>query len=351
MPEVQKTYDSSGSAVWAGIRDLRDSRKHPYDQLLDSDRLDGKTVLVTGASSGLGLAISRNLAFRGARVLMVCRRDAERELESVRKAGREGGGSAEILRADMSDFASIRRLVEKMASDGERLDVTISNAAAVCSSARSTVDGFEEMLQVNALAPALLLTGLLNAGVIPNDSFAGNGRKASGRNEVVHIPRIVVVASEAHRSATDLKLNNLENIEPYGMTESTNRYGWTKLLLLTFTRDLARRLETGDRNLPDVSVHALCPGPVASNIAREAPAIARPFAKLFFALFFQSPKTAALPAVYLAASARIEGETLGYQFLMQKRAPSETADSEENGRQLRAKLEQLSVVDINYGNG
>ena len=71
MPEVQKTYDSSGSAVWAGIRDLRDSRKHPYDELLDSDRLDGKTVLVTGASSGLGLAISRNLAYRGARVLMV----------------------------------------------------------------------------------------------------------------------------------------------------------------------------------------------------------------------------------------------------------------------------------------
>jgi NAD(P)-dependent dehydrogenase (short-subunit alcohol dehydrogenase family) len=351
MPEVQKTYNSNSSAVWAGIRDLRDSRKHPYDRLLNSDRLDGKTVLITGASSGLGLAISKNLASRGARVLMVCRRDAARELESVRRAGLAAGGSADVLRADMSDFASIRRLIGELASDGVRLDVTISNAAAVCSSARRTVDGFEEMLQVNALAPALLITGLLNSGVIPNDSFAGNGRKASGRDLIEHIPRIVVVASEAHRSANDLKLSSLEIIEPYGMSESTNRYGWTKLLLLTFTRDLARRLEKGDRNLPDVSVHALCPGPVASNIAREAPVIARPFAKLFFALFFQKPKTAALPAVYLAASPRIEGETHGYQFLMHKRAPSETADSEENGRLLRAKLEQLSVLDINYGNG
>jgi NAD(P)-dependent dehydrogenase (short-subunit alcohol dehydrogenase family) len=135
------------------------------------------------------------------------------------------------------------------------------------------------------------------------------------------------------------------------MSESTARYGWTKLLLLTFARDLGRRLANGKGGLPDVSVHALCPGPVASNIAREAPAAARPFAKLFFALFFQPPNAAALPVVYLASSPRIEGETLGYQFLMRRRAPSSAADLPENGRALRSRLEALSVLDMNFGNG
>ena len=91
----------------------------------------------------------------------------------------------------------------------------------------------------------------------------------------------------------------------------------------------------------DVSVHALCPGPVASNIAREAPAIARPFAKLFFTLFFQPPRVAARPVVYLALSPRIAGTTGRYQFLLRSRDPSAEADSAENGRRLWERLEEL----------
>lgn len=314
MTKTQKTYDSNGSAVWAGIRDLNDKTDKPYDRLLESDRLDGRTVLITGASSGLGLAASKDMAARGARVLMVCRRAAKRELEAVQKAASSGGGSAEVLRADMSDFSTIRTLLDELVKRGERIDVTISNAAAVCNSARKTVDGFEEMLQVNALAPAVLLKGLLEKNLIPR---GGDGPRS----------RIIVVASEAHRSAPELELEKLRLVEPYDMSESTARYGWTKLLLLTFTRELGRRY-------PDVGVLALCPGPVASNIAREAPAIAQPFAKLFFAMFFQKPEKAAVPVVYLASSPRIEGQSETYQFLMRRRPPSETADSVENGKLL-----------------
>jgi len=338
MAKTQKTYDSNGMAIWAGIRDLNDKSDKPYDTLLDTDRLDGRTVLITGASSGLGLAVSKNMASRGARVLMICRRDAAGELNTVRTAAAPGGGSAEILRTDMTDFATIRRLIDILSARGERVDVAISNAAVVCNSARRTTDGFEEMLQVNALAPAVLMKGLLESGVIPNDSFSTNGRKSSAVPASVPLPRIIVVASEAHRSAKTLNLDDIEKLEPYGMSDSTARYGWTKLLLLTFTRELGRRLS-------DVSVHALCPGPVASNIAREAPAIARPFAKLFFALFFQTPEKAAIPVVYLAASPRIEGRNAGYQFLMRRRPPSETADSAENGRLLWDTLDELLDKD------
>lgn len=329
MAKTQKTYDSNGSAVWAGIRDLNDKTDKPYDRLLESDRLDGRTVLITGASSGLGLAASKDMAARGARVLMVCRRDAKRELEAVQKAASSGGGSAKVLRADMSDFSTIRTLLDELAKRGERIDVTISNAAAVCNSARKTVDGFEEMLQINALAPAVLLKGLLERDLIPR---GGDSPRS----------RIVVVASEAHRSAPGLELDKLKLVEPYDMSESTARYGWTKLLLLTFTRELGRRY-------PDVGVFALCPGPVASNIAREAPAIARPFAKLFFLLFFQKPEKAAVPVVYLASSPRIEGQSETYQFLMRRRPPSETADSVENGKLLWETFEGLlGITDKKY---
>lgn len=329
MAKTQKTYDSNSTAVWAGIRDMNDKSDKPYDRLLESDRLDGRTVLITGASSGLGLAASKDMAARGARVLMVCRRDALNELKAVRKAGTAGGGTAEILRADMSDFSTIESLLDALADRGEKIDVTVSNAAAVCNSARRTVDGFEEMLQVNALAPAVLLKGLLERGLIP----VGPELPRS---------RIVVVASEAHRSAPALDLDKLKLVEPYGMADSTARYGWTKLLLLTFTRELGRRY-------PDLGVHALCPGPVASNIAREAPAIARPFAKLFFAMFFQQPEKAAIPVVYLAASPRIEGKSETYQFLMRQRPPSETAESTENGRLLWETFEVLlGITDKKY---
>ncbi len=265
---------------------------------------------------------------------MICRREAADELKTVRAAGALYGGTAEMLRADMTNFATIRRLIDNLAQRGERIDAAISNAAVVCNSARQTTDGFEEMLQVNALAPAVLLKGLLERGVIPNDCFGGNGRKSPAIPAPVPLPRIVVVASEAHRSAKTLNLEDLRKMEPYGMSESTARYGWTKLLLLSFTRELARRLN-------DVSVHALCPGPVNSNIAREAPAIARPLAKLFFSLFFQKPEKAALPVVYLAASPRIEGENAIYQFLMRRRPPSEAADSAVNGRLLWDTYDEL----------
>ncbi len=324
MSVQQQRYDSNSGAIRTGLRDLNDRNDPPYDELRSEDRMDGRTVLITGATSGLGFAVAKDLAARGARLLLVSRREAAEELEAVRSACQGVGASVKILRADMRDFSSIRSLASGLSDAGERIDVTISNAAVVPSSARETIDGYEEMLQVNALSPALLITELLNYGVIPNNTFAGNGLDC--KREL--LPRIVVTASEAHRTVSTLMLETLNTIEPYRMSESTSRYGWTKLLLLSFTRELARRLS---EDSVDVSVHALCPGPIASNIAREAPAIARPFLNLFFRFLFQSPEKAANPLVYLAASNRIEGQTGYYQFLMRKRPPSDLAESSNSG--------------------
>jgi hypothetical protein len=88
-------------------------------------------------------------------------------------------------------------------------------------------------------------------------------------------------------------------------------------------------------------ISALCPGPVNSNIAREAPALFQPLLKLVFRLFFRSPKKACRPVVYLAASQETEGRAMDYLFLMQRKKMDEKATDPDNGRQLWELTEDL----------
>ena len=115
-------------------------------------------------------------------------------------------------------------------------------------------------------------------------------------------------------------------------------YGYTQLLLLTFARDLSRSL---NRHETGFSVFALCPGPVNSNIAREAPRMVKPLLRLVFALFFSSPEKACEPVIYHAASTRQEGKPFDYLFLMERKAIDEKAEDPANGEMLRQLSEEL----------
>ena len=91
-------------------------------------------------------------------------------------------------------------------------------------------------------------------------------------------------------------------------------YGYYKLLLLTMVNEFSRRINKEGK--VSCSVFSLCPGPVNSNIAREAPALFQPLLKLVFGIFFRSPKKACRPVSYLAASSDLEGKTEKYMFLI-----------------------------------
>ncbi|MFH1159599.1 MAG: hypothetical protein V1733_01450 [bacterium] len=116
-------------------------------------------------------------------------------------------------------------------------------------------------------------------------------------------------------------------------------YGYYKLLLVTFARELSRRLNPGGGCT--TSVFAMCPGPVNSNIAREAPKLYNPLLKLIFSIFFKSPKEAAKPVVYLAASPDVESTPFDYLFLMSRQEIDEKAENPENGRRLWDLSEKL----------
>jgi NAD(P)-dependent dehydrogenase (short-subunit alcohol dehydrogenase family) len=108
--------------------------------------------------------------------------------------------------------------------------------------------------------------------------------------------------------------------------------------MTTFSQELARRLNKVKVNY---SVFALCPGPVNSNIAREAPKLVQPVMKLVFKLFFSPPEKAAEPVVYLTASAAVEGKSTDYLFLMSRKSIDEKAINPDNGKRLWDLTENL----------
>ena len=108
--------------------------------------------------------------------------------------------------------------------------------------------------------------------------------------------------------------------------------------MTTFSQELERRLNNGQVNY---SVFALCPGPVNSNIAREAPKMVQPVMKLVFKLFFSSPEKAAESVVYLTASEDLEGKPTDYLFLMSRKEIDKKATNPENGRRLWKLTENL----------
>jgi NAD(P)-dependent dehydrogenase (short-subunit alcohol dehydrogenase family) len=300
-----RRYESPFAAVLTALRDrLEPQRVRPLGH---DDRLDGCTALVTGANRGLGRAIAAGLARRGARVLLACRGDAH---EALRETPR---GS--IVPLDLADLASCDRLVERLAGEGERLHVVVLNAGVVPNRARRTAQGLELQLGVNYLANVRLVDRLRAAGLLVRD-----GQRA---------PRLVVVSSESHRSPTSFELARLAEYDDYGIGGVMRRYGESKLLLTAWAQDLARR--SGDV----LAVHTICPGPVASGIAREAPRWSQPALDPVMRAFFADPRDAAEPVVYLACARALEGRSGLYFHRWREKEPSPLALDPAFGAALR----------------
>ena len=145
-------------------------------------------------------------------------------------------------------------------------------------------------------------------------------------------PRIVFVASEAHRSSHAVDFDRLGEFTDYRMKDSFRHYGISKLLLCMYATELSRRLNPDDT--VQVAVHAMCPGGIASNLARETPALLKPVIKPLLRHFLQSPEEAVSPAVYLCCAEEAGHSTGIYLHLMQQKCVLPAASDPENGARL-----------------
>lgn len=308
-------YKNPLSATLEGITAVF-TKQHKVGALTDHNRLDGKTALVDGASSGLGYAVALQLAQRGAKVIMLCRSGIPEKGEEVKR--RSGNQAVEMVRVDFADIHSIKEALNTLKEKYAPFDVVISNAAMVPRQSRKTPQGLEEMFMVNYLSKFIFINGLIH-----HQCINAHGSQQS---------RIIFVSSESHRHPAEFRWEEFGVYKNYGMNKTVEHYGYYKLLLTTYARELSRRLNRD--GVPVTPVFALCPGPVNSSIAREAPAIFQPLMKLVFSVFFKSPAKAAEPVIYLAISPDLDGKTFDYLFKMTRKDIDPKAEDEKNGKKL-----------------
>ena len=329
---VKRTHSNPVTAVLSGLLDQR-SKDPKVAPVPHGVRLDGRTCLVTGANSGLGKAIAIRLAARGAHVIMACRSGIPEAGQDVRAAS--GSDKVEMIQVDLSDFDSMTAFCDQLRDRNVTLDVAVFNAGVVPVTSRQSKHGLELMFAVNFLAKFVLLNRLLHDGVIPNTVFGHNSRAEDP-------PRVIFVSSETHRSSIPIDFDTFGEPVEYGVSDGVKYYGLSKLHLTTYFQELSRRLNPGaNGDNPDVCVHALCPGAVNSNMAREAPTWLKPILKPVMALFFQSPEKASVPVDYLVASSEMGGKTGEYMHMLRIKDPSEASMDPENGALLWGKTEEL----------
>jgi NAD(P)-dependent dehydrogenase (short-subunit alcohol dehydrogenase family) len=277
--------------------------------------LTGRTCLVTGATSGIGLAAARGLARLGADVVLVgrSRERGERAVEEIRRA--TGSDRLTLMLADLASQAEVRRLAREFLATDRPLHVLLNNAGIVNLRREETADGIEATFAVNHLAYFLLTRLLLE------------------RLEQSAPARIVNVSSDAHAQAGGrLDFDDLESRRYSAMRV----YGKSKLANILFTRELARRLAG-----TNVTANCLHPGFVGSNFARNngwvaavAMTLLRPFAR--------SPEKGAETAVWLCSAPEVGDVTGEYFQDRQVRTPRVFALDDDDARRLWEVSERMT---------
>jgi retinol dehydrogenase 14 len=245
----------------------------------------GKTVLVTGASGGIGLATARALVGQGARVGIVGRDQRRLESAAAHIGDECRGAAVDLFVADLSSQTDVRALAGAALDAYERLDVLVNNVGGFWAHRHRTVDGLERTFAVNHLAPFLLTNLLLD------------------RLRSSAPARIVTVASNAHAEGR-LNMDDLQGELGYS---GPRAYSQSKLANILFTRELARLLAPSV-----VTANAVHPGMVRTNFGAEDQSGAWRVISPLVRPFMSTPVRGASTTVYLASSPTVAGVTGAY---------------------------------------
>lgn len=275
-----------------------------------------RTIVITGASDGIGAAAARALSRAGERVVVVGR--SQEKTQAVAKEL-----DADYFLSDFADLSQVRELAAALRSNYPRIDVLANNAGGIMGKRELTVDGYEKTFQVNHLAPFLLTTLLMDVLTASQASVINTSSAANGYGR--------------------LDLTDLDSSRNY----STNRaYGTGKLANILFTGELHRRFGTdgtiGEGPTPGITTAAFHPGVVATNFAADSTSPFRHAYKTILNRFLLTPEQGADTLVWLATSKPGEDWVSGAYYA--KRALSKAnkqAYDAELARELWDRSEQM----------
>jgi NAD(P)-dependent dehydrogenase (short-subunit alcohol dehydrogenase family) len=253
-----------------------------------------RTVLITGGSSGIGLAAAVALARAGDEVILLGR-DPRRTADAVTAVREAGGRTPASYRADFAVLDQVRTAGAAVAAAHEHIDVLANNAGALFARREETSEGFERTFALNHLAP-FLLTNLLR------DRLAGG--------------RVVTTASDAHESGR-LDLDDLQSEKSFA---AMRVYGTSKLCNILFTRELARRA-------PELHANCFHPGVVRTGFGKNENGIWKVLTTLG-GPFFRSPERGARSLVWLALSE--EGGTLSGEYVDDEKVATPSAQAQDD---------------------
>ncbi len=297
----------------------------------DMPDLTGRTAVVTGANSGIGLHTARELARHGAHVVLACRSPERGEQALQRVAATAAGPAPRLGLLDLASLASVRAFAADVRESEGGVDVLVNNAGVMALPLRRTADGFEMQLGTNHLGH-FALTGLLLPALLARPGA-----------------RVVTVSSTMHKTGK-IDFDDLGSERSYGKWTA---YGQSKLANLLFALELDRRARAAGVDLTSVAAH---PGYAATNLQTSGPRMAgnrvmEALSGLANLLVAQSDEAGAWPSLCAATAPDVRGgEYFGPDRLFESRGhptrvrPSSAARDEATARRLWEVSTELTGV-------
>ena len=278
--------------------------------------MTGRTVVITGASRGIGRATAQRLAELGATVAIVGR-DRARTHDAADQIRASTGGRVHAFAADLSAQAQVRQLAAELLSILPRIDVLVNNAGGYWNTRHLTADGLERTLAVNHLAPFLLTALLLDRIRQSTDG------------------RVVTVSSNAQAMGR-IDFDDLQGERSYS---GARAYNQSKLATVLFTRELARRMHG-----TAVTANALHPGVVRTSFGSEDPGRTQRLIVPFARPLMRSPRAGAATSVLLASSPDLRAVTGQFFIRGKPRRSSKRSYDDDAARKLWLASEEMVAL-------
>ncbi|XP_039747325.1 retinol dehydrogenase 12-like [Pararge aegeria] len=278
-------------------------------------KLHGKVALITGGNSGIGFETAKDLAKRGARVIIASRNDEKsaKAVESIKKE--TGNHNVEYRQLNLEKLNNIREFAKKFNNDFDRLDILVNNAGCGEFGKGNTEHGIDLLMQINYVGPFLLTHLLLDKLIISKPS------------------RIVIVSSYLHAYANIIP----EEITVAKPVNFYTRYARTKLCNVLWAKELAKRVPEG------IIVNALHPGLVMTNIFDTFNPVIRYLLYFIIYILFKTAEEGAQTIIHLCVSPDSVNWTGGYYQNCKKVQPSKKVENSDLARRLWD--ESISIIN------